>query len=157
MFAFASLAAFWDRWSVTSCYPPASGRTIRRRLSRRILGKAFSRLASLALGASLVDTQCGAKLFRATAEVVALFSQPFRARWVFDVEILARLVARRRSSFSNPLADVVYELPLDSWQDVAGSKLQKADLVKALLDLGAIWWHDLRPGASLPQPRSVPE
>ena len=48
------------------------------------------------------------------------------------MEILARLVARCRSSFSNPLADVVYELPLDSWQDVAGSKLKKADLVKAL-------------------------
>src|SRR5439155_22120196 len=46
---------------------PLLGRGIERRRLRRILGGGFSWAASCVLGTRLVDTQCGAKLMRATA------------------------------------------------------------------------------------------
>ena len=59
------------------------GRTIRRQPIRRLLGKAFARVASAVLGLRFHDTQCGAKIFRASPEIMAAFSQPFDSRWIF--------------------------------------------------------------------------
>lgn len=130
------------------------GRRIHRRPLRRFLGRLFARTASFALGLRIVDTQCGAKLFRATPDFRRLVGSPFLARWIFDVEIFARLILMRGST-APPISNAIYELPLDTWEDVAGSKLKSGDFVKAVLELAAIYWRYLRPGvASLPQPAS---
>jgi hypothetical protein len=134
------------------------GRQIRRRTARHLLGRAFATAASLVLGLSVYDTQCGAKLFRVTPETVALFNQPFRTRWIFDVEILARMVAATRNGGSRPAQESIYEYPLEAWQDVQGSRLKPHDFATAALDLAAIGWrYSLRrrmPGAesAMPQP-----
>ena len=133
-------------WLAIGVRLPLLGHQIERQPLRRLLGRSFCYAASLLLGTSFSDTQCGAKLFRAIPEVLALFAQPFHSRWIFDVEILARLTSVQDSSNAN-LDKVVYELPLDSWRDVAGSKLKSTDFVKAFGELSAIWWHYLRPGA----------
>ncbi len=133
---------------------PLLGHAIRRRFLRHVLGRAFCRAASLVLRAPLADTQCGAKLFRATSEMVATFGQPFRSRWIFDVEILARMTSIR-GGLRSPLLDLVYEQPLDAWRDVAGSKLKKSDFVKAFGELTAIWWHYLSPFAERFTPESA--
>ncbi len=108
-------------------------------------GRCFATRHRYLLGALFADTQCGAKLFRATPEVFALFAQPFHSHWIFDVEILARLLSLRYHESPTPLDDCLYELPLDRWQDVAGSKLKSTDFLKAFVELTAIWWHYLRP------------
>ena len=126
---------------------PLLGHDIRRRPLRRWLGRMFSRVTALVVGLRTQDTQCGAKLFRATPEVQTMFSQPFGSRWIFDVELLARLICLRRETIEFPAEASIFELPLDPWEDVKGSKLKRGDFVKAIAELASIWWRYLRPGA----------
>ena len=113
------------------------GRTIERHPWRHYLGRLFATAASLALELPVYDTQCGAKLFRATPTISRVFESPFLARWVFDVEILARFLTLHPGS---PAAAerAIYELPLQKWTHVHGSKLKSGDFAKAALDLAMI-------------------
>jgi glycosyltransferase involved in cell wall biosynthesis len=126
---------------------PLLGHVIRRRPLRRWLGKVFAQVASGTLGVRFHDTQCGAKIFRVSPEVLAAFSQPFESRWIFDVELLARLIRLRRGNSQPSLNEIAYEFPVDQWEDVAGSKLKGGDFFKAMAELCAIWWRYLRPAA----------
>jgi len=110
------------------------GRSIERTRRRKILGRLFAAAASTVLGLPVYDTQCGAKMFRAGRWVAETFARPFHSRWIFDVEILARMI-RQGIIQQSAAADVVYELPLASWRDVAGSKLKGGDFVKAANEL----------------------
>ncbi|HEV3137589.1 MAG TPA: glycosyltransferase [Pirellulales bacterium] len=126
------------------------GHKIERRPLRYWLGRLFANTASLALGVRLLDTQCGAKLFRVTPELEQLFEQPFLTRWIFDVEILARMENARRDTSRPRLRDSIYEFPLDAWRDVAGSAVKSSDFLKATVELAQIYWTYLRPGAPRP-------
>jgi len=121
------------------------GRSIKRRAKRAILGRVFARAASTTLGISIHDTQCGAKLFRSTPWVAAAFSQPFCTRWIFDVEVLARISQATHASGGPSLTECVYEFPLDDWTEVAGSKLKATDFLKAPAELATIYWRYLGP------------
>jgi glycosyltransferase involved in cell wall biosynthesis len=114
------------------------GRTIRRRAYRHYIGRAFASAASLALQLPVYDTQCGAKLFRVSAEVLALFAEPFVGRWTFDVEIIARLARQRSADLGRGPLEVIYELPLNEWRDAEGSKVSALDFMKALIELARI-------------------
>jgi glycosyltransferase involved in cell wall biosynthesis len=131
------------------------GRSIQRGCLRHYLGRIFATAASWTLGLAVYDTQCGAKLFRATPRMHAVFTRPFLTRWLIDVEILARLIAADRAEDSaRTVAETVYELPLPQWHEVAGSKVKPLDFFKALLELRAIYRHYLSGDASW-QPTSV--
>ena len=120
------------------------GRRIRRSGFRHFAGRAFATAASLVLGLPVYDTQCGAKLFRVTPRTRALFSKPFRSRWIFDVEILARMVAAATIYEGSTARECIYEYPLEAWQDVRGSRLKPFDFVIAAYDLAAIYWRYMR-------------
>lgn len=113
------------------------GRQIARRAARHYAGRLFATAASLVLGIPIYDTQCGAKLFRSNAATAALFRDPFRSRWIFDVEILARHLAASRRK------DAIYELPLRRWTDVGESRVRWVDFVRAIGEMAAIF-HDHR-------------
>ena len=110
------------------------GRSIHRKAARHYLGRIFASAVSTMLRLPIYDTQCGAKLFRITPDLHKLFDQPFISKWIFDVEILARFLRLHRK---NPgyAAGAIYELPLNSWEDVAGSRLKSSDFLRASLDL----------------------
>jgi len=123
---------------------PLLGHRIRRKRVRRLLGRLFAMAASGVLRLRVYDTQCGAKLFRITPALSALFSERFLAKWVFDVEVFARL---KRIGPSARVTESIYEYPLDQWRDVGSSKLKWHDFLRAFYDLAQIYWRYLRPGA----------
>jgi dolichyl-phosphate beta-glucosyltransferase len=112
------------------------GREIERRALRHYLGRVFASAASLALGVRVYDTQCGGKLFRSSPALRASLSQAFLSRWVFDVELLGRLLSGEPSARLG-VKDIV-EHPLRVWREKAGSKLTVASMAGAVADLGRI-------------------
>src|SRR5262245_5929913 len=117
------------------------GRAIRRSALRHYLGRVFATMASVVLDLPIYDTQCGAKIFRASSEVQSLFRGEFITRWLFDIEILARLIQARGRGNSREIERIVCELPLNEWRDVAGSKVKAQDLSKGFVGLARIYWH----------------
>ena len=115
------------------------GRDIRRSAARHYLGRAFATLASLILRLPVYDTQCGAKLFRATPAVRAAFERPFETRWTFDVELLARFSAAARREGGPPPEARLREVPLARWREVPGSNVRLAHAPRVARDLYRIW------------------
>jgi dolichyl-phosphate beta-glucosyltransferase len=120
------------------------GRQIRRSGVRHLLGRAFATAAALVLGLPVYDTQCGAKLFRVTPATAEMFARPFDSRWIFDVEILARMIAALAGSSSCSVCPSIYEHPLDEWQDIGDSRLTPMDFLIAAIDLAGIYWRYIR-------------
>ncbi|HMN95398.1 MAG TPA: glycosyltransferase [Phycisphaerales bacterium] len=111
------------------------GRHVRRKLIRHWIGRIFATFASQMLGVPIYDTQCGAKLFRNGESLAALFAEAFVTRWIFDVEIIARLVRDRRGTAEPQPEEVIVELPLLRWEDKKGSKLRPRDFITVNFDL----------------------
>lgn len=122
------------------------GRSVERSPMRHYAGRVLATATSLTLGLAIYDTQCGAKLFRATPEVRSLFRDAFVSGWMFDVEIIARLIRARRLHGGADVARSIYEYPLTEWRDVEGSKVRPMDFPRAFLELLRIWRAELRQG-----------
>lgn len=124
-----------DLQIVTGARVKLLGRRVSRRNLRHYLGRVFATLASLTLTLPVYDTQCGAKLFRNTPVVHRLFDEPFYTRWAFDVEILARLLCGGGNARRAFVESIIYEYPLMTWVDVAGSKVRAIDFIRELWSL----------------------
>lgn len=111
------------------------GHSIRRHLGRHYVGRAFASLVAAGLSLPIYDSQCGAKLFRANPTNVAVFERRFTTRWVFDVELLARVLAVVGNAAAR---ERIRELPLEKWHDVHGSTLTLQQGFVALRDLAGV-------------------
>jgi dolichyl-phosphate beta-glucosyltransferase len=120
------------------------GRSVKRNLARHYVGRVFATAATAVLCLPVYDTQCGAKMFRATGHTVALFREPFITDWIFDVEVLARMTRDRRGTDRPPVGAVVYEHPLTVWCDVKGSKVPWRAFITVPIDLVRIWLKYMR-------------
>jgi len=108
-----------------------SGHDIVRRRSRHYIGRLYATGASLVLAREVYDTQCGAKVFRATPSLRRSLAEPFTDRWSFDVELLGRLLADGQST--------LLEVPLERWSEVPGSKLGFRESLVAAWSLVSVW------------------
>jgi hypothetical protein len=113
--------------------------------ARPYLGRVAATAISLTLGLQVHDTQCGAKPFRASPSCRALFEAPFVTGWIFDVEILARMIRAHRDRRGPDPRSVVREVPLRAWRDVPGSKVGALDFFRAMRDLWRIRGRYLGP------------
>ena len=102
--------------------------------TRHYLGRVFATCASLMLGLPVYDTQCGAKLIEASM-VPKLCGERFSSRWIFDVELLARL---RNLIGREAMLTAVLEMPLQTWRGISGSKMRPTAMLRAPLELLAI-------------------
>ena len=107
------------------------GNDVRRSAVRHYAGRVFATVASLLTGLPVYDTQCGAKLFRPGEAIDRAIATPFSSRWVFDLQLIARLVA---AAGPRSLAEV----PVRTWHDVGGSKLRPWHLAGVFRDLFAM-------------------
>ena len=111
------------------------GRDIDRRAFRHYVGRVFATYISFVLlRMPVYDTQCGAKLFRVSEPLRRALRKPFRTNWVFDVELIQRLLtgpnALSRTDF--------VEVPLSRWSDVSGSKIRLHDTFRIMWDLARL-------------------
>jgi dolichyl-phosphate beta-glucosyltransferase len=115
------------------------GRDVKRKAWRHYLGRISATAISHALDLAVYDTQCGAKMLRLNAATGTLFAKPFRSRWIFDVELIARYLRLPVGRGEPARRDRLYELVLRVWHDKPGSKLRWYDFARAMVDLGYIW------------------
>ena len=125
------LAARCELWAAIGSRVKLLGRQIHRSEVRHYLGRVFATFASITLRLPVYDTQCGVKLFRNAPEVRRAFVQPFRSKWIFDVELIARL-----ADAAGPDTGLrVREVALERWEGRGGSRLRATDFLKAPLEL----------------------
>ena len=120
------------------------GRSIERDPWRHYFGRVAATVASVVLQLPVYDTQCGAKVFRNTMMMKELFVEPLTSGWVFDVEVIARLIRHRREAQLPSAEFAIYELPLRQGHDVAGSKINLFDYARALVQVIQVWRRHLR-------------
>jgi glycosyltransferase involved in cell wall biosynthesis len=110
------------------------GVAVERRLARHYPGRVFATAASMVLRLPVYDTQCGAKLVAASM-VPRLFAEPFRSRWIFDVEMLARL---RNLVGRESMLRRVIEVPLGAWRETSESRVSWHAYARAPFELWSI-------------------
>jgi len=102
------------------------GSKIKRSPTRHYLGRLFATMAQQIIEARIYDTQCGAKVFHYSLASF-LFQKPFTTRWLFDIEIFARL-EKRYSALQ--LDNLMMEVPLSEWNENSGSKIKLSDILR---------------------------
>ena len=113
------------------------GSNIIRNDKRHYAGRVFATLSGWIIKLPVYDTQCGAKLF--TAELSSqLFDKPFITKWLFDVELFARILKIYGYDAS---LKIIYELPLTEWIEKGNSKLKLFDFIRTPVDLWRIKNH----------------
>ncbi len=106
------------------------GSTISRKTYRHLIGRVIATLISNILKLRVYDTQCGAKVFSKELAEFA-FEKPFISKWLFDVEIFARMLSKPELYSENNML----EYPLDKWIDHDGSKVKWTYFFKLFIDL----------------------
>ncbi|PKN83313.1 MAG: family 2 glycosyl transferase [Deltaproteobacteria bacterium HGW-Deltaproteobacteria-1] len=105
------------------------GRNIQRKAARHYLGRIFATCASFLLNINIYDTQCGAKIFRASDSLKKVFQKPFKVHWTFDVEMFARFPIVTGKTLAE-ISSRWVECPLDEWFDVQGSNIKPKHFIK---------------------------
>ena len=81
----------------------------------------------------MTKRKVGAKIFRSTDGLRSALQTPFHSRWIFDVELLRRLLRKYGKNNPRP-AEHFVEIPLNQWMGVQGSKIRAVTFVRAAVD-----------------------
>lgn len=131
---FCNLLNTGDYSAIFGCRLQRLGSNINRTPMRHYMGRFFATLISRVLVLPIYDSQCGAKIFINNDALKKAFSQSFLSKWIFDVELIARLLKINEID-RDAYIKTIYEYPLETWNDVDGSKITTKDGLKAFYDL----------------------
>lgn len=107
------------------------GSKIDRKWSRFLIGRVIATFISRALKLKVYDTQCGAKVFNSEL-AQEVFKEPFISSWLFDVEIMFRVL----KLFGRSDGELkMKEIPLNIWEEKGNSKLKWTYGFKVFFDL----------------------
>ena len=98
---------------------------------RHYIGRIVATVISSLLKLAVYDTQCGAKFIRAS-DAVSVFDKPFMSRWLFDVEIIFRVL--EKYGYEN-IEQQLFEIPLSRWVEKGESKVSWTYIFKLPIDL----------------------
>ena len=107
------------------------GSKIERSSMRHYLGRIFATLVGYLLKIPVYDTQCGAKIFKLSL-AQEICDRPFISRWLFDIEILKRVL---RIYGKEKTEELIIEVPLNEWEDKSKSRLKLKDFISAPFEL----------------------
>ncbi len=114
------------------------GSSIKRKAYRHFFGRIVATcIDSGILKLDIYDTQCGAKIIKNDLAQL-LFKQPFKTKWLFDVELLARLKKEKDFRFCKTQ---VKEIPLLEWHDDGDTRITFFEFLKTPFDLLKIYWQ----------------
>jgi len=123
-----------DAWVALGSRVRLLGRVVERSAVRHYLGRVFATAASMTLRLPVYDTQCGCKLLRNVPAVRAALAEAFLSRWIFDVELIARIAV----ADGPPVSTRFREVPLEEWHARDASRLTVQDWFRAPRELFAI-------------------
>lgn len=107
------------------------GTNVLRNPFRHYVGRVFATLASEMLNLPIYDTQCGAKIFSREIAKIA-FNKPFVTTWLFDLELIMRIVNDFGWDYFSCNAK---EVPLQEWIEKGGSKVKLSYMFRMPFDL----------------------
>ena len=106
-----------------------AGRNIQRNIWRHYLGRGVATFLSWGEPTIPYDTQSGLKLFRPNDFFLESINVPFQTRCLFEMEILIRFAQRAGRPMN------VWEMPLSTWVDIAGSKVSGRESARIAREL----------------------
>ncbi len=107
---------------------------IDRKFYRFFIGRFIATLISRQLKIAVYDTQCGCKVFNQKI-VSEIFKDNFISKWLFDVEILHRIITIYKKE---NIKNIAREIPLKAWIDTDDSRVEFSYFFKLWFDLLAI-------------------
>lgn len=106
-----------------------AGHYIRRNPSRHYLGRLIATYLTRGWFDSPYDTQSGLKLFSNSIALQNSLKDSFQTSWFVDIELMTRIGIENAGQLN------LWEEPLTSWSDMAGSKLNLRQLPKLLREI----------------------
>jgi glycosyltransferase involved in cell wall biosynthesis len=110
------------------------GRNINRKRLRHLIGRVINSFLSISYKGFPYDSQCGFKMYKVDNCFRKSLEMKIRTRWFFEVEHLANY------SIKNNKKMRIWEQPLESWHDTAGSKLYRVRSLLIVIEIMRIFY-----------------
>ncbi|MEJ6791808.1 MAG: glycosyltransferase [Lacinutrix sp.] len=112
--------------------------SIKRKVYRHFFGRVVATFIDrLVLKLEIYDTQCGAKIIESKLASV-IFKDTFKTKWLFDVELLARIKKEYGIAYCK---NNILEVPLQQWHDTEDTRISFIDFLKTPLSLLKLYVH----------------
>lgn len=116
---------------------PTQNSNLEIKFKRYFIGRVLSFMVSKSLKLKVYDTQCGCKLMEKDLAEIA-FRNTFFSSWLFDVEIIWRIIIQNGRSFFNNKA---IEVPVKKLIDRGSSRIKLSDLFSLPFEFFRIHSH----------------